>query len=93
MAGFNGRRIPRNAAGKAASRLPLVGPWPEGPWWLLGAAAVAAPFAVLGQGADAHVAAAAALACLASPPAAIEAVLGIARLTLRVDSSLSLPPR
>lgn len=84
MAGSYRRRYPMNASG----RLALVGPWPEGPWWLLGAAAVASPLALLGQGADAHVATAAALACLAAPPAAIEAVLGVARLTLR-----AAPPR
>jgi uncharacterized membrane protein len=66
----------------------LVGPWPEGPWWLLGAAALAAPFAVLGQGADLHLAVVACLACLASPPAAIETVLGVARL-----AQLAAPPR
>ncbi len=63
------------------SRDALVGPWPEGPWCLLGVAALAAPFAVLGQGADAHAAIAAGIACLASPSAAIEAMMGVARLT------------
>ena len=66
----------------------LVGPWPDGPWWLLGAAALAAPFAVLAQGADMHLAIAAGLACLASPTAAVEAMMGIARLT-----QLAAPPR
>ena len=72
-------RFPRDA---------LVGPWPEGPWWLLAAAALAAPFAVLSQGADLHVAIAAGLACLVSPSAAIEAMMGVARLT-----QLAAPPR
>jgi hypothetical protein len=66
----------------------LVGPWPDGPWCLLGAAALAAPFAVLAQGADLHVAVAAGLACLVSPSAAIEAMMGVARLT-----QLAAPPR
>jgi len=66
----------------------LVGPWPDGPWWLLGAAALAAPFAVLSQGADLHVAIAAGLACLVSPSAAIEAMMGVARL-----AQLAAPPR
>ncbi len=66
----------------------LVGPWPEGPWCLLGAAALAAPFAVLSQGADLHVAIAAGLACLVSPSAAIEAMMGVARL-----AQLAAPPR
>lgn len=60
----------------------MAGRWPEGPWALLGAAALAAPFAVLAQGGDAHTAALAALACLGSPGAAIEAMLGLARLLL-----------
>jgi len=77
-------RFPNRVAGHR----PLIGPWPEGPWWLLAAAALAALFAMLGQGADMHVALVAALACLASPPAAIEAVLGVARLAL-----LASPPR
>lgn len=66
----------------------LVGPWPDGPWWLLGAAALAAPFAVLAQGADLHLAIAAGLACLVSPSAAIEAMMGVARL-----AQLAAPPR
>ncbi|CAA9255044.1 MAG: hypothetical protein AVDCRST_MAG27-2774 [uncultured Craurococcus sp.] len=66
----------------------LVGPWPDGPWWLLGAAALAAPFAVLSQGADLHLAIAAGLACLVSPTAAIEAMMGVARL-----AQLAAPPR
>lgn len=64
--------------------LPLVGPWPDGPWLLLGAAAVAAPVAVLCQGGDLHVALLASLACLATPGAAIEAMMGLARLALAV---------
>ncbi|MCB4823447.1 hypothetical protein [Roseicella aerolata] len=62
----------------------LLGPWPEGPWWLLAAAALAAPFAVLGQGGNLHLAVLAALACLATPGAAIEAMTGLARLALAV---------
>ena len=63
-------------------RLPLIGPWPEGPWWLLGAAALLAPVAVLCQGGDGSLAMLAALACLATPGAAIEAMLGVARMAL-----------
>ena len=73
-------------------RLPLGpphGPWPDGPWWLLGAASVAAPVAVLGQGGDLHVALLASLACLATPGAAIEAMMGLARLALAIVP----PPR
>jgi hypothetical protein len=66
-----------------------LGPWPEGPWWLLVAASLAAPFAVLAQGGSPQVAALAALACLATPGAAIEAMLGLARLALAVAT----PPR
>jgi hypothetical protein len=55
---------------------------------LLGAAALAAPFAVLSQGADLHLAIAAGLACLVSPTAAIEAMMGVARL-----AQLAAPPR
>ncbi|MEN0072762.1 hypothetical protein [Roseicella sp. DB1501] len=68
---------------------PCRGPWPEGPWWLLGAAALAAPPAVLIQGGDLHVALLASLACLATPGAAIEAMMGLARLALAVVP----PPR
>lgn len=60
----------------------ITGRWPEGPWALLSAAALAAPFAVLAQGGDAHTATLAGLACLGSPGAAIEAMLGLARLLL-----------
>jgi len=63
---------------------PLVGPWPEGPWWLLAGASIAAPFAVLWQGGDLHVAILAALACLATPSAAIEAMTGLARAALAI---------
>jgi hypothetical protein len=56
------------------------GAWPEGPWALLGGAALAAPAAVLIQGGDAHTAVLAGLVCLATPGAAIEAMLGLARL-------------
>jgi hypothetical protein len=66
---------------ESAARLGLA-PWPDGPWWLLVAAAVAAPFAVLAQGGAPHDAAFAALACLATPSAAIEAMLGLARMAL-----------
>ena len=61
-----------------------AGAWPEGPWWLLMAAAAAAPVAVLCQGGTLQLALLAALACLATPGAAIEAMLGIARLALAV---------
>jgi uncharacterized membrane protein len=84
MARLDRPRFPNRVSG----HLPLVGPWPDGPWWLLAAAALAAPIAMLWQGADMHVAVAAALACLASPSAAIEAILGVARLTL-----LASPPQ
>jgi hypothetical protein len=66
-----------------------LGGWPDGPFWLLAAAAAAAPAAVLGQGGTVQVAVLAALACLASPGAAIEAMLGLARLALAVAP----PPR
>ncbi|MBL6454219.1 hypothetical protein JMJ55_02715 [Belnapia sp. T6] len=66
----------------------LMGPWPEGPWWLLAAAALAAPFAVLLQGGDLHLALLASLACLATPGAAIEAMMGVARVTQLIE-----PPR
>lgn len=56
--------------------------WRDGPWLLLGAAALSAPFAVLGQGGDAHTAMLAALACLASPCLAIEVMQGLARLAM-----------
>jgi hypothetical protein len=59
-----------------------LGPWPDGPWWLLAAASVAAPVAVMWQGGDLHVALLASLACLATPAAAIEAMMGLARLAL-----------
>lgn len=55
--------------------------WPEGPWALLGLAALAAPGAVLLQGGDAPTAVLAALVTLASPGAAIEAMLALARAT------------
>ncbi len=63
----------------------MAGWWQEGPWALLGSAALAAPFAVLAQGGDAHTAVLAGLACLGSPGAAIEAMLGLARLLLLVQ--------
>lgn len=66
----------------------LVGPWPEGPWWLLVAASVAAPVAVLVQGGDLHVALLSSLVCLGTPGAAIEAMSGLARLALA-----TVPPR
>jgi hypothetical protein len=72
------------------TRPPLsLGPWPDGPWWLLVAASVAAPVAVLCQGGDVHVALLASLACLATPAAAIEAMMGLARLAL----AMVPPPR
>ena len=66
-----------------------IGGWPDGPFWLLAAASAAAPAAVLGQGGTLQVAVLAALACLASPGAAIEAMMGLARLALAVAP----PPR
>ena len=66
-----------------------LGGWPDGPFWLLAAAAAAAPAAVLGQGGTLQVAVLAALACLATPGAAIEAMMGLARLALAVAP----PPR
>ncbi len=66
----------------------LVGPWPEGPWWLLVAASVAAPIAVLLQGGNLHVALLSAMVCLGTPGAAIEAMAGLARLALS-----TVPPR
>ena len=56
--------------------------WPDGPWLLLGVAALSAPIAVLGQGGDGHTAMLAALACLASPCLAIEMMQGLARLAM-----------
>lgn len=47
---------------------------------MLGLAALAAPCAVLLQGGDVHAATFAGLATLVSPCAAIEAMLGLARL-------------
>lgn len=61
-----------------------LGGWPDGPFWLLAAASAAAPVAVLGQGGTLQVALLAALACLATPGAAIEAMMGLARLALAV---------
>ena len=58
------------------------GPWPDGPWWLLGVAAAAAPAALLAQGGDLQVALLAPLACLAAPGLAIEAIRGLARLAV-----------
>ena len=57
-------------------------PWPDGPWWLLGVAAAAAPAALLAQGGDLQVALLAALACLAAPGLAIGAMLRLARLAM-----------
>ena len=68
---------------------PPLGGWPDGPFWLLAAASAAAPLAVLGQGGTLQVAILAALACLATPGAAIEAMMGLARLALAVAP----PPR
>ena len=65
------------------------GPWPDGPWWLLGVAAAAAPAALLAQGGDVEVALLAPLACLAAPGLAIEAIRGVARLAL----ATARPPR
>jgi hypothetical protein len=62
--------------------------WPDGPWALLGLAALAAPCAVLMQGGDGHTAILAALVTLASPGAAIEAMLALARLTAAIRGPL-----
>lgn len=59
--------------------------WREGPWLLLATAALAAPFAVLGQGGDAQTAVLAGLACLATPCFAIETMMGLARLAQALD--------
>jgi hypothetical protein len=56
---------------------------------LLGLASGAAPAAVVWQGGDLHVALLASVACLATPGAAIEALLGLARLAL----AMAPPPR
>ncbi len=54
----------------------------ELPFLLLGAAAVAAPFAVLGQGGDLHTAFLAACVVLGAPGAAVESMAGAARVAL-----------
>jgi hypothetical protein len=64
----------------------LVGHWPEGPWWLLGGASLAAPVAVLAQGGGLHLAILAGFTCLATPGAAIEAMLGLARAALSITT-------
>ena len=66
------------------------GPWPDGPWWLLGVAAATAPAALLAQGGDLHVALLAPLACLAVPALAIEAMLRLARLAMGM-ATVALP--
>jgi hypothetical protein len=48
------------------------------------AASAAAPFAVLAQGGDLHIAILSGLACLATPAAAIEAMMGLARAALAI---------
>jgi len=63
------------------------------PWALLFGAALAAPAFVLGQGGEWQVAVLAALACLASPGAAIEAMLGLARLAAWVEGGDRRDPR
>ena len=80
---------PRVFRPQVSGRHAPLGGWPDGPFWLLAAAAAAAPAAVLGQGGTLQVAILAALACLATPGAAIEAMLGLARLALAVVP----PPR
>ena len=67
----------------------IIGAWPEGPWALLVATALAAPAAVLIQGGDAHTAVLAGLVCLGTPGAAIEAMLGLARLA---SLAVAAPP-
>jgi hypothetical protein len=63
----------------------MTGPLPDFPWMLLCAVSLAAPVLVLGQGGNWHAAVVAGLACLATPSAAIEAMLGLARLTIRIE--------
>jgi hypothetical protein len=63
----------------------LVGPWPEFPWVLLGLAALAAPVAVLAQGGTLCTGLLASCVVLGSPGAAIEAMLGAARLTTAME--------
>jgi hypothetical protein len=55
------------------------------PLGLLCAAALAAPFVVLDQGGDMRTAIVAACVVLGSPGAAIEAMVGVVRLALRVE--------
>lgn len=76
--------MPHRSSTRTAQRLALIGPWPEGPWWLFGAAALLAAPAVLAQGADPRLGIVAVLACAASPGAAIEAMLGLVRLATLV---------
>jgi hypothetical protein len=54
----------------------------ELPFILLGAAALASPVAVLGQGGDWHTAILAACVVLGAPGAAVESVIGAARLAV-----------
>lgn len=81
MARVDKPRTPRHPISRRHAPL---GGWPDGPFWLLAAASAAAPVAVLGQGGTLQVALLAALACLATPGAAIEAMMGLARLALAV---------
>lgn len=65
----------------------------EAPFLALGAAAVVAPFVVLGQGGDWPTALWACPATLAVPSCAIEATLGLARLGLWIEGGGSPPGR
>jgi hypothetical protein len=55
------------------------------PLALLVATAAVTPFAVLGQGGDWHTAMVAAFVVLGVPGAAIEAMVGVVRLAIRVE--------
>ena len=59
----------------------------ELPFLLLGACALAAPVAVLGQGSDWHSAFLAACVVLGAPGAAVEGMIGAARLAVLLRGS------
>lgn len=71
-----------NAIGEWGARLRA-----EGPFLLLLAAALAALPTVQGQGGSLHQGWVAALAVLAAPAAAIEPVLAVARLVIRIEGT------
>jgi hypothetical protein len=67
-------------------RLSRLGvPRQEWPFLLLFAVALSTPFCVLGQGGDLRTGLFAALAVLALPGVAIEAMLGVVRLALLIE--------